>query len=169
MSPSTYIGILLIALIVTCALGFSWVCNFRKKKENKKQLQKFNDFVINNHLTIDSKQRINNNIIGIDRLNYVVVFLNNHASKIHVIQLRELKDCRLIKHSNTTSGHIIRIFLKCIFLPKDSQEFIIPFYNETRDGVYMMMPLSQKAGYWARRINLYKEAATLKDLHRSRA
>ncbi|MDE3184792.1 MAG: hypothetical protein KGM16_15345 [Bacteroidota bacterium] len=166
MGHSVFIAIGFISFIVITAVGISWFASYKQKKEKKKQLQKFNDFVINNHLTIDSKQRFNKNIIGIDRLNYSVVFLNNNTKKIIVIQLKELADCCLIKQRNKTSGHINHIFLQCIFKQKEKDEVILPFYNEMNDDIYMMMLLSKRATYWAKRINLFREAATLKDLQR---
>ncbi len=166
MNAFVYFAIGFIFFIILAAIGISWINSYQKKKEKKKQLQKFNDFIIDNHLTIDSKQRFNKNIIGIDRLNYSVVFLNNNTKKITAIRLKELAECRLIKQSNKTSGHINRIFLQCIFKRKEREDIILPCYNEIYDDVNMMMRLSKKATNWAKRINLFREAATLKDLHR---
>jgi len=166
MRPSVYIAIFFIFSLVLFAIVISWFNSYKKKKEKKKQLQKFNDFIINNNLTIDNKQRFNKNIIGIDRLNYVVVFLNSKTKKFLVIGLKELADCRLIKQRNKTSGHINHIFLQCIFKQKEKDDVILPFYNELNDDVYMIMRLSKRAMYWAKRINIFREAATLKNLHR---
>jgi hypothetical protein len=74
MNAFVYFTIGFIFFIILAAIGISWINSYQKKKEKKKQLQKFNDFIINNHLTIDNKQRFNKTIIGIDRLNYSVVF-----------------------------------------------------------------------------------------------
>lgn len=162
MDASVYIAFVFIVLL---AIGISWFNSYKKKKEKKKQMQKFNDFVINNNLTIDNKQRFNKNIIGIDRLNYVVVFLNNRTRKFLLIRLKDVKDCRLIKERNRTSGHINRIFLQCIFKQKTKQDIIIPFYNEMNDDVFMMMQLSKSAAYWTKRINIFRETALLKERH----
>ncbi len=163
MSASVYIAIGFIVFILIVAAAISWFNSYKKKREKQKQLQKFNDFVINNNLTIDSKQRFNKNIIGIDRLNFVVVFLDNKTKKFLLIRLKDLADCRLIKERNPTSGHVNRIYLQCIFRHKEKQEEILPFYNEMNDDVYMMMRLSKRAAYWAKRINIFREAAKLKN------
>ncbi len=163
MSPSVYIAIGFIAFIVLAAICISWFNSYKKKKEKQKQLKKFNDFVIKNSLTIDSKQRFNKNIIGIDRLNYVVVFLNQKTKKFLLIRLRELANCRLIKERDVTSGHVNHIFLKCIFKEKSKADVHLPFYNELNDDVYMMIRLSKRADYWAKRINIFRETASLKE------
>ncbi|HSN10067.1 MAG TPA: hypothetical protein VLS85_13600 [Hanamia sp.] len=166
MRASIYIGIFFIALIIITDFGITWFSYYKKKKEKQKQLQKFNDFVIKNNLTIDSKQRFNKNIIGIDRLNYAVVFLNSKIKKIHVIQLKELTDCRLIKQRNKTSGHISQIFLQCIFKQKEKDDVILPFYNEMNDDIYMLIRITKRAAYWTKRVNIFREAAALKGVHR---
>jgi len=165
MSPSVYIGVGFITFIVLAAISISWLNNFKKKKEKQKQVKKFNDFVIKNNLTIDSKQRFNKNIIGLDRLNYVVVFLNQKTKKFLLIRLKEVADCRLIKERNKTSAHISHIFLKCIFKQKGKDDVHLPFYNELTDDVYTMIRLSKRADYWAKRINIFRETAHLKERH----
>lgn len=165
MNASLYIAIGFIVFIVLVASTISWFNGYKKKKEKQKQLQKFNDFVINNNLTIDSKQRFNKNIIGIDRLNFVVVFLNSKTKRFLLVRLKDLADCRLINERNKISGHIDRIYLQCIFRQKEKDEVILPFYNEQSDDVYMMLRLSKRAAYWAKRINIFREAARLSNRH----
>jgi hypothetical protein len=165
MTPSVYIAISFITFIVLTGISISWFNNYKKKKEKQKQIKIFNDFVINNNLTIDSKQRFNKNIIGLDRLNYVVVFLNQKTKKFLLIRLKDVADCRLIKERNKTSGHISHIFLKCIFKRKGKDDVHLPFYNELNDDVYMMIRLSKRADYWAKRINIFRETADLKERH----
>ena len=153
----------LLLLFFLLPLVFRGSIVIKRKKKRQKQLQKFNDFVINNNLTIDNKQRFNKNIIGIDRLNFVVVFLNNKTKKFLLIRLKDLAECRLIKERNKISGHINRIYLQCIFRQKEKEEVMLPFYNEMNDDVYMMLRLSKRAAYWAKRINIFRETARLKE------
>lgn len=163
MSTSIYLAFGFIAFIIIASLFISWLNSYKKKKEKQKQLQKFEEFVIENNLTIDSKQRFNKNIIGIDRLNYAVVFLNNTTRKFLLVRLREVANCYLVKERSKTTGHINHIYLKCVYRRKDKEAVIIPFYNEKNDDVHMMMRLSKRANYWTKRINLYREAAWLKE------
>lgn len=162
MNATEYTGLSIIGALLLFAIGLSWINRIRKKKQIKNLLKEFDDFIIQNSLTIDNRQRLNKNIIGIGRLNYVVVFLNNSTKKIHFIPLKELAECRMVKERNKPGGHIQRIFLRCDFKKKDSPAIFLPFYHEMNDGVFMMLPLSKKAAFWAKRINILREAAKLK-------
>ena len=165
MSPSVYIAIGFIVFIVLVSIVISWFHNYKKKKEKQKQLQTFTDYAINNNLTIDSKQRFNKYIIGIDRLNFVVVFLNNATKKFLLIRLKDVADCKIVKERNKISGHINRIYLRCIFREREKEDVILPFYNEMNDDVYKMMVLSKRAAFWAKRINIFRETARLRNRH----
>jgi hypothetical protein len=79
-----------------------------------------------------------------------------------LIRLKELAECRMVKERNKPGGHIQRIFLRCSLKKKGSPEIILPFYDEMNDGLFMMLPLSKKAAFWAKRINILREAAKLK-------
>ncbi len=163
MTASVYIAIGFITFIIIVSIFISWFNSYKKKREKKQQLKKFNDFVIKNNLTIDNKQRFNKNVIGIDRLNFIVIFLNNKTQKFHLIRLKDLAECRLVKERIKPGGDITRIFLQCIFKQKEREDIMLPFYNELNDGVYMMMRFSKRAAYWAKRINIFRETAILKD------
>ena len=43
---------------------------------------------------------------------------------------------------------------------------IFPFYNAYDDDLFMMMAISKKANNWAKRINIFREAAVLKNNQR---
>lgn len=162
MNATEYTGLSIIGALLLFGIGLSWMNRIRKKKQIKKLLREFDDFIIQNSLTIDNRQRLNKNIIGIDRLNYAVVFSNNSTKKIQLILLKELAECRMVKERNKPGGHIQRIFLRCHLKKKESPEIILPFYDEMNDGLFMMLPLSKKAAFWAKRINILREAAKLK-------
>lgn len=162
MNATEYTGLAIIAVVLLFTVGLSWANRVRKKKQIKKLLREFDDFIIQKNLTIDNRQRLNKNIIGIDRLNYTVVFSNNEKQKTHLIRLKEIDECRVVKERNEPGGHIQRIFLKCNFRNKQSPEIILPFYDDLSDGLFMMLPLSKRAWFWAKRINILKEAARLK-------
>lgn len=164
MNAIEYTGLSIIGVLLLLAIGLSWMNHLRKKKQNKKLLREFDDFIIQNDLTIDNRQRFNKNIIGIDRLNYTVVFLNNKSKKIHLIRLKDICECRLVKERSEPGGHINRIFLKCNFKQKEKAEVIFPFYNEQSDDVFAMISYSKKAAIWAKRINIFRESVMLKEM-----
>lgn len=166
MNAIEYIGLSIIGFFLLLAVSVSWAKRARRKRQNKKLLKEFDDFIIENDLTIDNRQRFNKNIIGIDRLNHVVVFFNNSTKEIQSIRLKDLAECRVIKEKNEPGGHIHHIFLKCNFKQKDRGAIVFPFYNANNDDLFMMMTISKKANNWAKRINIFREAAMLKNGHR---
>ena len=166
MHTIEYIGLSIIGFFLLLALSISWIKRSNRKKLNRKLQREFDDFIVENELTIDNKQRFNRNIIGIDRLNYVVVFFNNNAKDIQSVRLKDLEECRVVKEKSEPGGHINHIYLKCIYKQKERGAIIFPFYNAYDDDLFMMMTISKKANNWAKRINIFREAAVLKNKQR---
>ncbi|MGN6267345.1 MAG: hypothetical protein ACTHM5_16825 [Ginsengibacter sp.] len=166
MHTIEYIGLSIIVFFLLLALSISWVKRANRRKLNRKLQREFDDFVVENDLTIDNKQRFNRNIIGIDRLNYVVVFFNNKSKDIQSVRLKDLDECRLVKEKSGPGGHIHQIYLKCNYKQKERGAVIFPFYNAYDDDLFKMIAISKKANNWAKRINIFREAALLKNQQR---
>ena len=163
MNSPVNIAILIIAILVTMAFVISWMNKYKKEKEKKKLAEEFEDFAIKNNLAIDKKQTLNKNMIGIDRLNLKLIFLdnNNKPGEFHLIELNDLSDCHLIKQKNSSTEHISKILLKCIFTQKNKAPIELLFYDEMKDDIFKMMRLSKKALYWVKSINIFRESAML--------
>ncbi|HET7116450.1 MAG TPA: hypothetical protein VFI29_08170 [Hanamia sp.] len=163
MNSTEYIALIIIVALVTFVFVISGINRIKKKNKKRQLTAEFDHFAIKNNLAIDKKQTLNNNIIGIDRLNMKVIFLNNSDTKgeFHLIELNDLAACQLIKQKNSSTGHISKIFLKCIFLQKSRAPIELPFYDEMKDDIYKMMRLSKKALYWVKSINIFRESARL--------
>jgi hypothetical protein len=156
------------ALFIVLALFlFGFILSLRnkakRKKEKKNLWNEFDDFAIKNKLAIDKKQTLHKNVIGLDRLNHKLIFLDKSGgvSNYHIINLTDLSSCRLIKRKNKANGHISNIFLQCVFKEKDIADVLLPFYNEMNDDLYKLMRLSRKAYYWQKSINIFRHAAVL--------
>lgn len=163
MDSTVYIALFIIVALVLFGIAVSWRNNLKKKGDNKKLMDEFENFVISQNLAIDKKQTLNKNMIGIDRLNLKLVFLerNKTSQEFHLIDLEELSACRLISKKNLSNGHINSIALKCIFEQKDKPAIVLTFYNEMNDDLFKMMRLSKKASYWEKSINIFRETAAL--------
>ncbi|MEO8961212.1 MAG: hypothetical protein ABI325_04980 [Ginsengibacter sp.] len=162
MDSTVYIAIFIILILVVFGMVLSWSNHHKKGKEGKKLLDEFDNFVMSHNLAIDKKQTLNKNMIGIDRLNLKLVFLDkSKKSLFHLIDLEEIKTCRLIRSKNNSNGHIKEISLHCIFKQKDKPVLVLPFYNAMKDDLFKMMRLSKKAAYWEKSINIFKETAEL--------
>ena len=164
MNSTSYIALFILVAVGLVAGVFSWISWYKKKERDKKLLQEFDDFVIKNNLTIDKKQTLNKNMIGLDRLNMKLVFMENTSvpQKIHLVNLTDLSDCHLVKEKDRSNEHIGKIFLRCIAREKNQPEIILPVYDEFNDNIYKMMRLSKKAAYWKKTINIFREVAIRK-------
>ncbi len=163
MNSTAYIAASLIITLILIGVIVSWYNKKKKKREKDRLMQEFDEFAIQNNLAIDKKQTLNKNMIGIDRMNFKLVFLDRSTDpqQFHLIDLQDLLDCRLIKQKNNLNGHISHIFLQCIFNDKDESDIRLPFYNELNDDLFQMLRLSKKASYWVKSINIFKESALL--------
>lgn len=163
MNSTAYIAASLIITLILIGIIVSWYNKKKKKREKDRLMQEFDEFAIQNNLAIDKKQILNKNMIGIDRMNFKLVFLDRSADpqQFHLIDLQDVLDCRLIKQKNNLNGHISHIFLQCIFNNKDESDIRLPFYNELNDDLFQMLRLSKKASYWVKSINIFKESALL--------
>jgi hypothetical protein len=163
MNSIEYTALFIVIALILFGFILSVSNKARRKKEKKDLWNEFDDFVIKNNLAIDKKQSLNKNVIGIDRLNHKLIFLDKSdgISKFQIINLYDLSDCRLIKQKNKSNGHISNIFLQCIFKQKDIADIFLPFYNEMKDDLYKLMRLSRKAYYWQKTINIFRKTAVL--------
>lgn len=163
MDSTVYISLIIVAGLIVFGIVVSRLNQLKKKKEHQKVMNDFDEFVIQNNLTIDKKEKLNKNMIGIDRLNLKLVFLDNSSTpqQFHLINLQELSACRMLQHENRANGHISTIFLKCIFKQKNKPDILLPFYNEMSDDLFKMMRLSKQAAHWEKSINIYRESAAV--------
>jgi hypothetical protein len=154
-----YLGLFVIIGVIVLIVVISLVNNYRKKERNKKLFSAFNDFVVENKLTIDKKQTLNRNIIGLDRLNSKLIFIDNskEPQQRHLINLQDLAACSLKKERNIKNGNISEIYLHCLFKENKHPDVKLPVYNSATDDLYKMMRLSKKASYWEKTINIFRE------------
>ena len=144
--------ILLIFLVV-------WLIRYQNKKIRSRTMKEFDQFVYSKNLKLETKQTLNKNVIGLDRENMVLVFLDrkNKVKPVRTIDLNEIHSCKTIKSRKTDSGHIKSISLEITYRNPDKESVTLPFYHENNDKFYKMMRLAKKAYYWEKRINLFRK------------
>jgi hypothetical protein len=159
MHLTSYLAVFIVVGLVIVIALVSWYKSHKTKERNKKLYKEFEDFVVENKLTIDKKQTLNKNIIGLDRLNSKLIFIDNSVApaKRLLINLADLAACNLKKEKNAKNGHISSIFLHCIFKENKEPHLKLPFYIAGHDDLYKMMRLSKKASYWEKTINIFRE------------
>jgi len=163
MNSIEYTALFIVIALILFGFVLSFSNKAKRKKEKKNLWIEFDQFAIKNNLAIDKKQILNKNVIGIDRLNHKLIFLEKSegVSKFHIIDLSELSGCCLIKQKNKFNGHISNIFLKCIFQEKGVADIVLPIYNEMKDDLYKLMRLSREAYYWQKSVNIFRQTAIL--------
>ena len=157
----TNVGFILfiIADIIFLTFLVVWLIKYQNKKIRSRTMKEFEDFVAANNLIIETKQTLNKNIIGLDRENMKLIFLDrkNKIKPVRSIDLEEIHSCKTIKSRKTDNSHIKSISLEIIYRNPEKERVVLPFYHENNDKFYKMMRLAKKAYYWEKRINLFRE------------
>jgi hypothetical protein len=162
MNYAYYIPIFLILILVPVVMAVAWTRVKKRKRKREKLRKRFEDFAIKNNLSIDKKQIVRGNMIGIDRLNFKLVFLINSASKkqFHLVDMRDLLNCSLKKDRDKVTKHISKIYLQCQF-EKGVPDINFVFFDESKDDPFKMMRSFKKASYWKKCIDIFTETANL--------
>lgn len=149
----------IIADIVFLILVATWLVRYQNKKIRSRTMKQFDDYVTDHNLAIETKQTLNKNIIGLDRENMKIIFLDrkNRTNPVMTIDLDEILSCETIKERKTDNSHIKSISLEIIYRNPGKDRIVLPFYHENNDKFYKMMRLAKKAYHWEKRINLFKE------------
>lgn len=149
----------ILADIIFLILVVLWLVRYQNKKVRSRTMKQFDDYVAAHNLTIDTKQTLNKNIIGLDRENMKIIFLDrrNKIQPLMAIDLDEINACKIIKSRKSDKSHIKSISLEITFRNPGKERIVLPFYNENQDKFYKMMRLAKKAYFWEKRINLFKE------------
>jgi hypothetical protein len=163
MSYPFYIAVFIILALVIIGAFAAWIKVSKRKKEKSKLIKRFEDFSIKNNLAIDKKQIVRKNIIGIDRLNFKLVFLDNGELRwqFHLIDMENILYCKLIKERINPSTHIRKISLQCMFEKETISGINFVFYDETKDDLFKMMGAYKRASYWKKCIDIFTESAKL--------
>ena len=131
MSNTGFILFVLIDLIFLF-LVVIWLVRYQNKKIRSRTMKQFDDYVAAHNLTIETKQTLNKNIIGLDKENRKIIFLNkkNRINSVLNIDLEDVISCNTIKTKNTDNSHIKSISLEITFSNAEKEPVILPFYHE---------------------------------------
>ena len=106
-------------------------------------------------------QILNKNIIGLDRENVKIIFLDRERNQdpVFSIDLNQIKSSETVEYRKNAGGHIQRIDLRLTFKDPEAGFIDLPFYDESRDKFYRMMRLAKKAYHWQKSIEIFREIA----------
>lgn len=159
MNNTGFLILFIIADVALLTLLIIWLLRYENKKVRSRTNRQFDDYALLNRLRFDNKQSLNKNMIGIDRENMKLAFLDRSkkSDQIFTLDLQEINRSRFIKKRKNPNGHISKIFLEISFTNPAKESVVLPFYDEKRDKYYKMMRLAKKALYWNKTINLFKQ------------
>lgn len=153
----------ILADIIFLALVIFWLIKYQNKKIRSRTMKEFDNYVAEHRLKIETKQTLNKNVIGLDRENMKIIFLDrrNRIKPVRTIDLHEILSCKTIKARKHDNSHIKSISLEIIYRNPEKEPVLLPFYHENYDKFYKMMRLAKKAYYWEKRINLFREMSAV--------
>ena len=136
----TNIGFILfiIADILLLVFLVLWLVRYQNKKIRSRTMKEFEEFVAMKNLTIETRQTLNKNIIGLDKENMILVFLDrkNTIKPVRTIDLNEILSCKIIKSRKSPNSHITSISLEILYRNPEKERVILPFYSENNDKFY---------------------------------
>lgn len=143
--------------VLIVIIAFSWYLGYRRKMRLEKLVKDFDKYALSRHIAIDKKQTLNNNMIGIDKQNQKLLFLNRsrQPEEFSLINLKDLKSCEIYKDKENNKGHIKNISLRCQFR-NNEPDVLLPFYEAGVDRPIKTMRLAKKANYWMKSINIFR-------------
>jgi hypothetical protein len=146
------IGLVLLILLL------GGLINYLKKVREQKLIKEFDELSKKNALSIDKQQTLNKNMIGIDRVNQKLLFLdrNKLPQQSYIIDLSEVEECELVRIKNPSSGLINNISLRFKY-KTGKADTLLPFFVEGVNKQFKTMRLSKKAMYWVKSVNLFKD------------
>jgi hypothetical protein len=148
----------------TLIIGFSFlalaiipflIVNFNAKKEEKKRISKFREFVRDNNGNIAILDSWNNRVLGLDRYSDCLFFYfeKNEVFKKEIIDLSKIKSCFLDQSYRKNSESQV-ISSLCLSFNSHSNQTIpsLQFYSEEIDTIGLNGEL-QIANKWLSIIN----------------
>jgi len=142
-----------VALLLPVVLIILRGRQIRKKKQTL--LTNLMDQIANREkLFITERQLWRNRVMGMDRINKMLVLIWIHDSKVeeYLIALDEINYCSVFQQTSGKS-HIRAILLELTFRSKQRSPLQIPFYEEIQDGIFEMKRLAERAEYWKKALS----------------
>ncbi|MFL5740206.1 MAG: hypothetical protein ACJ75B_08310 [Flavisolibacter sp.] len=153
------IALIIICSIATITLVLISINNKHKKRKREKLLNRFSQIGSENNMSFTSQEILQDGIIGLDGLNKKLLILESHEGNFNwtTITLEDVNACyvkKLYQATNigtfkkrTMEEHLEKVVLQ--FELKDEKGKIeVPFFIFTKNHIYQLAELEQKAKYW---------------------
>jgi|SRR6185437_765274 hypothetical protein len=159
MSSTLFVAILIILVVLAPILILRRINRFELKKEEKLMLQEFDELRKDNHLTIEVIEKLGKRIIGLDKLNQKVLFLDKtkEATQIHLFDLRRLSFCEIVKTVARPERHIGTLAIQCSFKDPNHPSVYLTIFDIHFDNMADLSILEKRAECWKQNISTYKD------------
>jgi hypothetical protein len=150
--------IMLALLVPTLIIGLFALISVRRKQIIRTKLEgAFDQLIKNNQLRIVDTESFRDRVIGIDKVNKKLVFVQfrKEGLKTLSLDLKAISFCRVTKTIDRFSGEVIKIFLHLKYEDSD-QLFSLNFYDRSYDDPRAKQSSLEKARLWKDKVNLHR-------------
>lgn len=153
----TLIALLVITLLALIIFFIVWTGNNDQRKIKWRLKENYDTLVERNHMNVDIMEEFRRRIIGLDRVNRMVLFidLSREKEQIYLFDLSTIRSCHVKKNGKEAGGYRSDIYIECILKGEGKPAIPLPFYEESVDSIQDMLFLSKKAEFWAQKINIF--------------
>jgi len=162
MSSTLFIAILIILVVLAPILILRWINRSELKKEEKLLLQEFDKLRKDNQLTIGLIEKLGKRVIGLDKLNQKVLFLDKtkEATQVHLFDLRRLSFCEIVKTIARPERHFGTLAIQCSFKDPNHPPIHLTIFDIHFDNMDDFSIIEKKAHCLKHRISIYKDDET---------
>jgi hypothetical protein len=145
-----------ISLIAGLLLLIYFLSRAQLRNSRKKLFEIFANVAAEHKLTFNTKQIFKNRLIAIDRFNLFLLFVDRNSGNdsIHLIDLRQMVFCHIVKQRDQAGKHLSRILIECIL--KSQETFHLTFFDERFDKADAQLALAKNAERWRKKIRMHQ-------------
>jgi len=158
MSSTLFVAILIILVVVAPIMILMRINRSELKKEENLLLQEFDDLRKENQLTIGVIEKMGKRIIGLDKLNRKVLFLDKtkETTQVHLFDLRRLSSCEIVKTVARPERHIGTLGIQCLFMDSNHPSIHLTIFDTHFDNIDDLSSIEKKAECWKQNISIHK-------------
>jgi hypothetical protein len=147
-----------IILTIPALYGFKIMIREKVKRKKKLLLKlEYDRLVRQEKLSIESMEQFNGKLVGLDRKNKKLLFIDHAGPNKHhqCIQLLEIASCRVLQVEDQFQKGISKIYLE-LKHKRNNGISRFCFYDDSRDLLTDLSTLAGKATFWKNKIDVHK-------------
>ena len=156
-------SILTAAVVLGMVFIFIVVFVLLHKRRDNRKLAKYKvvlaDVVWKNKLDLDEQETINQYIIGIDKINFILLYIDfsNDKEEVILLDLWQIKDLKVTTEENISyeqrkgksvlvDKHVAKLKLEVTLIDEESKVDLVVY--QYGDGMQYIGPIRKRAEYW---------------------